>query len=110
MIRWIVLVLLLILILSKCTWGNLGFENDYDYENENDARGQNHVLRRPAECFNSLSMEPTKRRFKTSLLVMLGALAAVAAAAGYFILRGLDWSGLFNVAMGYVRAAGPLVF
>ena len=55
-------------------------------------------------------MEPTKRRFKTSLLVMLGALAVVAAVAGYFILRGLDWSGLFNGAMAHVRAAGPLVF
>ena len=55
-------------------------------------------------------MEPTKRRFKTSLLVMLGALAVIAAVAGYFILRGLDWSGIFTVAMGHVRAAGPLVF
>jgi uncharacterized membrane protein YdjX (TVP38/TMEM64 family) len=55
-------------------------------------------------------MEPTKRRFKTSLLVMLGALAVIAAVAGYFILRGLDWSGIFTVAMAHVRAAGPLVF
>jgi uncharacterized membrane protein YdjX (TVP38/TMEM64 family) len=55
-------------------------------------------------------MEPTKRRFKTSLLVALGALAVIAAVAGYFILHGLDWSGLFNVAMAHVRAAGPLVF
>jgi len=55
-------------------------------------------------------MEPTKRTFKTSLLVMLGVLAAIAAVAGYFILRGVDLRGLFHVAMGHVRSAGPLVF
>jgi uncharacterized membrane protein YdjX (TVP38/TMEM64 family) len=55
-------------------------------------------------------MEPTKRRFKTSLLVVIGGLAVIAAVAAYFVLRGLDWSGLFNMAMGHVRAAGPLVF
>jgi uncharacterized membrane protein YdjX (TVP38/TMEM64 family) len=55
-------------------------------------------------------MEPNKRLFKTPLLLALGALAVIAVAAGYFILHGLDWIGLFNVAMGHVRAAGPLVF
>jgi uncharacterized membrane protein YdjX (TVP38/TMEM64 family) len=55
-------------------------------------------------------MDPTQRRFKTSLLVVIGGLAVIAAVTAYFILRGLDWSGLFNAAMGHVRAAGPLVF
>lgn len=55
-------------------------------------------------------MEPTKRRFKTSLLLALGALAVVAAAAAYFILRGMDLRELFTVAMGRVRTAGPLAF
>lgn len=54
-------------------------------------------------------MEPTNRRFKTPLLI-IGVLAVIAAVAGYFIFRGLDWSGLFDVAMVHVRAAGPLVF
>ena len=57
-----------------------------------------------------LMQEPTQRRFKTSLLLALGALAVIAAVAGYFALRGLNWSGLYNVAMVHVRAAGPLVF
>jgi uncharacterized membrane protein YdjX (TVP38/TMEM64 family) len=55
-------------------------------------------------------MKPTKRRFKTSLLVILGVLAVLAVVAGYFVLRGMDLRGLFNVAMEHVRAAGPLVF
>ena len=55
-------------------------------------------------------MEPTKRRFKTSLLLALGALAVVAVVVGYFVLRGVNLRMLFSEAMEHVRAAGPLVF
>jgi uncharacterized membrane protein YdjX (TVP38/TMEM64 family) len=55
-------------------------------------------------------MEPTKRRFKTSLLIALGAMAVVVVVAGYFVLRGMDLRGFFNEAMERVRTAGPLAF
>jgi uncharacterized membrane protein YdjX (TVP38/TMEM64 family) len=56
-------------------------------------------------------MEPSKRRFKTSLLLLtLGGLVLAAAVAGFLILRGVNLRVYFADAMDHVRAAGPLVF
>jgi uncharacterized membrane protein YdjX (TVP38/TMEM64 family) len=55
-------------------------------------------------------MEPAKPRFSKSLLWKLAALALLVAAAGIFVLRGVDLRALFDGTMGRISAAGPLVF